>query len=84
MIRITNLCKEYPGGVKALMDINLEVHKGEFVALLGLSGAGKSTLLRCINGLVQPTAGEITVAGIHVNGRSRDFRKLRRDRKSVV
>jgi len=78
MIRITNLCKEYPGGVKALMDINLEVHKGEFVALLGLSGAGKSTLLRCINGLVQPTAGEITVAGIHVNGRSRDLRKLRR------
>ena len=78
MIRVTNLCKEYPGGVKALVDINLEVHRGEFVALLGLSGAGKSTLLRCINGLVRPTTGEVTVAGIHVNGRSRDLRKLRR------
>lgn len=78
MIRITNLSKEYPGGVKALVDVNLEVQKGEFVALLGLSGAGKSTLLRCINGLVQPTTGEVTVAGLRVNGQSRELRELRR------
>lgn len=78
MVRITNLFKEYPGGVKALVDVNLEVQKGEFVALLGLSGAGKSTLLRCINGLVQPTTGEVTVAGLRVNGRSRELRELRR------
>ncbi|AEG15801.1 phosphonate ABC transporter ATP-binding protein [Desulfofundulus sp. TPOSR] len=78
MIRITNLSKEYRGGVKAVVDVNLEVHKGEFVALLGLSGAGKSTLLRCINGLVQPTTGEVTVANLNVNGRSRELRELRR------
>ncbi|MCL6559560.1 MAG: ATP-binding cassette domain-containing protein, partial [Firmicutes bacterium] len=51
MIKIARLEKEYPGGIKALREIELFVPEGEFVALLGPSGAGKSTLLRCINGL---------------------------------
>ncbi len=78
MISITNLSKEYPGGVRALVNVNLEVKKGEFVVLLGLSGSGKSTLLRCVNGLLQPTIGNVTVAGLKVNSRSKDLYKVRR------
>ncbi|MGB9858753.1 MAG: phosphonate ABC transporter ATP-binding protein [Moorellaceae bacterium] len=81
MVSIRNLSKEYRtgrGSVQALSDINLEVQKGEFVALLGLSGAGKSTLLRCINGLVKPTTGEVTVAGFSINSHPKELRELRR------
>lgn len=49
--------------VTALTDINLEVKKGEFVALLGPSGCGKSTLLNIIADLLQPTEGNVTVGG---------------------
>lgn len=44
-------------------DVTLEVPAGEVIALIGPSGAGKSTLIRCINRLVEPTAGSITLAG---------------------
>jgi phosphonate transport system ATP-binding protein len=57
------LSKRYEGGAAALDGVDLDVRAGEFITLIGPSGAGKSTLLRCINGLVLPTAGEITVDG---------------------
>jgi len=78
MISIKNLTKEYPGGVKALSDINLEIKQGELVVLLGLSGAGKSTLLRCINGLIKPTTGEVKVNCFRVSDCRKDIRKVRR------
>jgi phosphonate transport system ATP-binding protein len=56
----------------ALDGVNLDVDPGEFITLIGPSGAGKSTLLRCINGLVTPTAGEITVDGESVTGATRE------------
>lgn len=65
MIRIENVSKTYDNGVKALKNINLEVKKGEYVAILGLSGAGKSTLLRCINTIVNPTEGNIYFDGVN-------------------
>jgi phosphonate transport system ATP-binding protein len=53
----------FRGGVQALRGVDLAVHAGEFVAVVGLSGAGKSTLLRTINGLVEPTAGTVLFEG---------------------
>jgi phosphonate transport system ATP-binding protein len=68
VIRVEGLAKEYPGGVRALDGVSLAIEPGEFVALVGPSGAGKSTLLRCLNGLVAPSAGRVTVDGLSVTG----------------
>ncbi len=51
------------GGRAILRDISLTVHEGETVVLLGRSGSGKTTLLKTVNGLVQPTSGEIRFEG---------------------
>ena len=59
MLRLENLVKTYPTGDKALKGVNLEVPKGQVMALIGPSGAGKSTLIRCINRLVEPSAGKV-------------------------
>lgn len=78
MIRVRDLSKRYPSGTVALDGVTLDVGAGEFVALIGSSGAGKSTFLRCLNGLVTPTAGLVSVDGRPVTGASRnDLRSLR-------
>jgi len=81
VIQVRHLAKAYPGGTQALDDVCLEVAAGEFVALIGPSGAGKSTLLRALNGLVEPTAGEVLVDGLRVTGASR--RRLREIRARI-
>ncbi len=79
MLQIEHLTKIYEGCVKALDDINLTVQDGEFVAIIGLSGSGKSTLLRCINRLVEPTAGRITWDGQDITAASaEEMRRIRR------
>ncbi len=79
MLQIKNLKKIYDDGTESLKGINLDVEKGEFVAIIGTSGAGKSTLLRCINRLVEPTEGEIYFKGENVtkinNGRLKQIRR---------
>lgn len=52
------------GPVHALKDVSLDINKGDFVSFIGPSGCGKTTFLRCIAGLEQPTAGEISVNGM--------------------
>ncbi|MBI1726360.1 MAG: phosphonate ABC transporter ATP-binding protein [Candidatus Rokubacteria bacterium] len=81
MIQVRDLSKRYPSGTVALDGVSLDVGAGEFVALIGSSGAGKSTFLRCLNGLVTPTAGHVSVDGREVTGASRSG--LRGARASV-
>jgi phosphonate transport system ATP-binding protein len=59
MLVIEGLTKRYPTGDLALDNVSLIVPKGQVMALIGPSGAGKSTLIRCVNRLVEPTAGTI-------------------------
>jgi phosphonate transport system ATP-binding protein len=59
MLRIEGLVKRYRTGDLALKGIDFEVPDGQVMALIGPSGAGKSTVIRCINRLVEPTAGEL-------------------------
>ncbi len=63
MLQIENLTKIYPDGTQALKDVSFKAEPGEFITILGKSGSGKSTLLRCLNRLVDPTAGKITFSG---------------------
>ena len=62
MLKISNLTAHY-GAAQALFGVDLEVGKGETIALVGANGAGKSTLLKCLMGLVKPTGGTITLNG---------------------
>ena len=59
ILEIEDLHQSYDNNVPVLCGINLSVHRGEFVGIIGLSGSGKSTLLRCINRLVEPSSGQI-------------------------
>ena len=62
-LRLRNLQKTYPGGIRALDGIDLDVEPGEFFALLGPNGAGKSTIIGIISTLVRKTAGEVQIFG---------------------
>ena len=66
MLEIKNLTKIYDGKVLALDDVSFDVPDWQFTAAIGLSGSGKSTLLRCINRLVEPTAGQIIWDGTDI------------------
>lgn len=66
IVQVRNLCKRFQHGegeVVALDNINLDIHSGEFVSLMGPSGSGKSTLLHIIAGIDRPTEGECLVLG---------------------
>jgi multiple sugar transport system ATP-binding protein len=66
-LTLKHVSKDYPGGVRAVSDVNAEIADGEFVILVGPSGCGKSTLLRMIAGLEDITSGEIAIDGRTVN-----------------
>ena len=66
MIELRNLTYRYPGSPRNALDgISLTLPAGGFVALMGANGSGKSTLARCLNGLLAPDAGDVSVDGRH-------------------
>lgn len=62
ILTMKNIVKDFKH-LRALDDVDFSLEKGEIVAIIGPSGSGKSTLLRCINGLTEPTSGEISAHG---------------------
>src|SRR5689334_25287225 len=79
MLQIKGLVKRYRTGDVALKGIDLDVPDGQVMALIGPSGAGKSTVIRCINRLVEPTSGAITLNGTELTGLGRgELRRARR------
>ena len=73
-ITIKNLSKVYDNGFNALKNINLEVKKGEILAMLGPNGAGKTTLISIICGIVKPSGGEVTIDQFNIID---DYRETR-------
>ncbi|MDO5375002.1 MAG: amino acid ABC transporter ATP-binding protein [Staphylococcus rostri] len=78
MIKINNLHKSF-GKNEVLTGINLEVSKGEVVAIIGPSGSGKSTLLRCMNLLETPTKGNVIFEGKDLTAKETNVDELRQD-----
>lgn len=84
ILSVRNLKKYYNTGentVKALNGIDLDICKGEFLAIVGTSGSGKSTLLHMLGGLDNPTSGEVIIDGRNISGLSRDELTVYRRRK---
>lgn len=80
MIEFKQVQKQYPNGLLALKDINLQIKQGEYVAIIGLSGAGKSTLIRCINRMHDITGGSLTVDNVEISAlKGKGIRLLRRN-----
>lgn len=77
MIEAENLRFAYPGYPEVLRGIDLTIHDGEFVAIMGENGAGKTTLVKTFNGLLLPTAGTVKVDG--VNTRQSSVARLSKD-----
>jgi phosphonate transport system ATP-binding protein len=77
-LELQEVSKKYNKATKALDSINLTIHTGEFVAVIGTSGAGKSTLFRCINQLISVTSGSVIFQGKDVTKMSaKELRKVR-------
>ncbi|WP_408871631.1 phosphonate ABC transporter ATP-binding protein [Falsiroseomonas frigidaquae] len=66
LLSIEGLTKRYPTGDLALDKVDLQVPAGQVMALIGPSGAGKSTLIRCVNRLVEPSAGRVMLDGVNL------------------
>lgn len=74
-LELNNVSKTYGKGANAtevLSNINLHIEEGEFVAIVGFSGSGKTTLVNLINGLLQPTSGEVLFKGNPIIGTSHE------------
>jgi ABC-2 type transport system ATP-binding protein len=74
IISVLNLSKTYATGFQALKDVNLDIRRGEIFALLGPNGAGKTTLINVICGIVNRSAGDISVDGLDI---LKDYRTVR-------
>lgn len=79
ILDIQKLSKRYGRGELVLKDLDLHIEGSGITAIIGSSGAGKSTLLRCVNRLVEPTSGSITLDGVELTAlKGAELRNLRR------
>ena len=79
MIVLDNVCKTYSTGVSALNGVNLRIHKGEFVFIVGSSGSGKTTLFKLLLKELEPTSGRIYINSQNIGRlRRRKIPKMRR------
>lgn len=79
-VQLDHVTKDFGGGVKGLLDVNVGFRAGSTTTLLGLSGSGKSTLIKHINGMHTPTEGNVRVLGYDMQSlRPKALRELRRD-----
>ncbi|HEY3470801.1 MAG TPA: amino acid ABC transporter ATP-binding protein [Amycolatopsis sp.] len=78
LVSIRGLCKSF-GDIEVLHDVDLDIHHGEVVVVVGPSGSGKSTLCRCINRLERTTSGTITLDGEPLPAEGRRLARLRAD-----
>lgn len=80
-IRLENVCYTYGSDttseIKALNNVNLEINKGEFIAIIGHTGSGKSTLIQHFNGLERPKSGNVFYNNENIYENNYDLRKLR-------
>ncbi|KUF10231.1 phosphonate ABC transporter ATP-binding protein [Pseudoponticoccus marisrubri] len=81
MLKLEGLSKTYKTGDAALSDVTLTIPKGQIVGLIGPSGAGKSTLIRCINRLVEPSAGKVLLGDVDLARLGKT--ELRRQRRRI-
>ncbi len=69
---------------KALSNINFEIEKGDFVAIIGHTGSGKSTLIQMFNSLIEPTSGSVLINGIDINNNEKISKKTVRQKVGLV
>lgn len=75
-ILVENLVKTY-GENTVLKDVNVSIHEGEVVCIIGPSGSGKSTFLRCLNRLEDPSSGDIIIDGAHLMDKNTNINTIR-------
>ena len=87
LISLKNICRSYRNGdqeLQVLKNINLEVHEGDFVAIMGPSGSGKSTLMNTIGMLDTPTSGSTTLKGKKLQVLEKQLAKVRNQQIGFV
>ena len=67
IIKVENLCFEYEPGLQTINNISFQIHKGEYVAILGHNGSGKSTIAKLLIGLLEKKSGEIYIDDYQLN-----------------
>ncbi len=84
LIEVKGLQKHFKGGeIKALTGVDIDIHTGEVVVIIGPSGSGKSTLLRCLNLLEMPTDGHINFKGVDITDKKANI-NLHRQKMGMV